>query len=119
MRTGEEIKEAKRYKYAVSLLVASIDDFTNLNREQGRVAADLVLKEIAAELRSGCRDSDTMARYGREKFAVLLPEASAEDALRVGERLRKDRDPQTRGTADGQHRHRAPLRPGVRVFRPR
>ncbi|MEK6700021.1 MAG: GGDEF domain-containing protein [Nitrospirota bacterium] len=89
MRIGEEIKEAKRYKYAVSLLVASIDDFTNLNREQGRVAADLVLKEIAAELRSGCRDSDTMARYGREKFAVLLPEASAEDALRVGERLRK------------------------------
>jgi diguanylate cyclase (GGDEF)-like protein len=30
-----------------------------------------------------------MARYGREKFAVLLPEASAEAALRVGERLRK------------------------------
>lgn len=89
MRMGEEIKEAKRYKYAVTLLVAAIDDLGNLHRKHGPMATDLVLKEIAAELRSGCRDSDIMARYGREKFAVLLPEASAEAALRVGERLRK------------------------------
>ncbi len=89
MRVGEEIKEAKRYKYAVSLLVADIDDLGNLNRKHGPMAADLVLKEIAAELRSGCRDSDIMARYGRGEFVVLLPETAAEDAVRVGERLRK------------------------------
>jgi diguanylate cyclase (GGDEF)-like protein len=89
MRVGEEIKEAKRYKYAVTLLVADIDDLGNHHRKHGPMITDLVLKEIAAELRSGCRDSDIMARYGREKFAVLLPEASAEAALRVGERLRK------------------------------
>lgn len=89
MRMGEEIKEAKRYKYAVTLLVADIDDLGSLHRKHGPMVTDLVLKEIAAELRSGCRDSDIMARYGREEFAVLLPEASAEAALRVGERLRK------------------------------
>ncbi len=89
MRMGEEIKEAKRYRYAVTLLVADIDDLGNLHRKHGPMVTDLVLKEIAAELRSGCRDSDIMARYGREEFAVLLPEASAEAAVRVGERLRK------------------------------
>jgi diguanylate cyclase (GGDEF)-like protein len=35
------------------------------------------------------RASDTPARYGGEEFAVVLPRASVEQAVDVGERIRR------------------------------
>ena len=50
---------------------------------------DAVLKEIAKLLKSGVRQDDTVARYGGEEFVILLPEASAKEAVHIVERIRQ------------------------------
>ncbi|MCD8492740.1 MAG: GGDEF domain-containing protein [Geovibrio sp.] len=47
-----------------------------------------MLTEIAAALRRTLRSSDIAGRWGGEEFLVLCPETAAEDAVRLGERIK-------------------------------
>jgi diguanylate cyclase (GGDEF)-like protein len=48
-----------------------------------------VLHALAAELTRCVRDSDLVGRFGGEEFVVLLPRATADEACRIAERLRR------------------------------
>ena len=119
MRNGRGNQGGEALKRRVSLLVASIDDFTNLNREQGR-GSGLVPEEIAAELRS---DAGTATPWPVRPREILRPAAGSicrGRPLRVGERLGKIETLKPEGLqVTVSIGIRAPLRPGVRVFRPR
>lgn len=88
MRIKEAIEGVKRYRYPVALLVADIDHFVTINNKYGHIVGDMILKEVAGELRAGCRETDIVARYESDAFAILLPETTGEDAALVAERLR-------------------------------
>lgn len=88
-RVKEAMEGAKRYRYPLSILMVNIDNFREINSRQGHLVGDMILKEVAGELRSCFRETDIVARYGGDEFAVLLPETTGEDGLRVGERLWK------------------------------
>jgi len=47
-----------------------------------------LLVHVAQTLKKNVRDTDFLARYGREEFAILFPEASNEAAANVAERVR-------------------------------
>ena len=64
-----------------------IDHFKRINDTYGHRAGDVSLKEIAAIIKNGTRDIDTVARWGGEEFIVLLPETGGEDALLVAARI--------------------------------
>lgn len=56
-----------------SLIMIDLDEFKKLNDEHGHLVGDRVLKEIADTIKSHVRDSDTVARYGGDEFAIILP----------------------------------------------
>ena len=72
----------------VCLLMLDIDHFKRINDTYGHPAGDEVLKTLAGLLGSNLRPTDEKARIGGEEFVCLLPNASLQDAITLGERLR-------------------------------
>ena len=82
-----EIKRHSRYNRNLSLLMADIDNFKQVNDTYGHQIGDLVLKKVAELLKKSIRGCDSVARYGGEEFAAILPETSEDEAVMVGERI--------------------------------
>lgn len=70
-------------------MMADIDHFKRINDTYGHDAGDTVLRAFAKVLRDTLRWSDVGARYGGEEFAIIAPNATPEDGVRLAERLRK------------------------------
>ena len=83
-----EFSKLNRSQDALSLLMIDIDNFKQYNDTNGHPAGDKLLKDAAQVFGSVVRDVDSVCRYGGEEFAVLLPQASKEEAALVAERLR-------------------------------
>ena len=66
-----------------------IDLFKNLNDAYGRLTGDQVLRQISGIIRGAIRSLDFPARYGGEEFAIVLPESKIEEAVSLGERIRR------------------------------
>jgi diguanylate cyclase (GGDEF)-like protein len=71
----------------LSLIVADVNGFKQLNDGHGHLEGDRQLKAIAASISSAVRADDVCFRWGGDEFAVLLPEAGGDAAARVGERM--------------------------------
>ncbi|MGH3028179.1 MAG: diguanylate cyclase, partial [Gaiellaceae bacterium] len=69
-----EVRRAERFGDPVSLVLADLDDFKQINDLDGHQTGDEVLRRFADVLRENVRDFDLPVRYGGEEFAVLLPE---------------------------------------------
>lgn len=72
----------------LSVLLADIDQFKNLNDAYGHACGDAVLAETAALFRSFIREGDIVSRLGGEEFVLVLPQIPASEAMQVAERLR-------------------------------
>jgi diguanylate cyclase (GGDEF)-like protein/PAS domain S-box-containing protein len=83
-----EYKRAKRYSRHLSALFLDIDHFKKINDVYGHDIGDAVLKEFARLVQSHMRETDVFARWGGEEFVVLLPETTAENAVRFAEHIR-------------------------------
>ena len=88
-RLSEEMTRSRRNKHALTVLMADVDHFKSYNDTHGHPAGDAALKRVADILRDSIREVDCAARYGGEEFCVLLPEAPADSAVQVAERIRK------------------------------
>lgn len=71
-----------------SLIMIDLDEFKRLNDEYGHLEGDRVLKEIAETIKLNLRDTDVVARYGGDEFAVILPGIGYHLCRSVVERLR-------------------------------
>ena len=87
-RLTAEFHRAERYGAPVSLLFIDIDDFKQVNDEQGHAAGDRLIRHVAAGIAESLRESDFGARWGGDEFAVLAPNTDAEAARSSAERLR-------------------------------
>ena len=79
----------RRSNDSLGILMIDIDHFKILNDRFGHATGDRVLSAVAGAIAQGVRAEDTPARYGGEEFAVLLRRTSAEQAIEVGERIRR------------------------------
>lgn len=71
----------------LSLIMVDIDYFKRYNDTYGHVTGDECLKKVGVALKSVIhRSDDIVARYGGEEFAVILPNTSQADALKVAQR---------------------------------
>jgi diguanylate cyclase (GGDEF)-like protein len=83
-----ELSRCKRSGEALGIMFIDCDDFKTVNDKEGHAAGDLVLKHVAAALRSQVREIDTVCRFGGDEFVLILPGANADSALQVAQKLR-------------------------------
>lgn len=84
-----EISRARRYRRCLSLAMLDIDRFKAINDTYGHLVGDAILKTFAALVSENIRQSDLLARYGGDEFALILPEANRTAARTVCEKLRR------------------------------
>lgn len=84
-----EFERSDRYARSLSCLILDIDGFKRINDEFGHYAGDAVLQTIGHLLGRHFRSSDLKCRYGGEEFVLVLPEADAEAAGIVAEKVRR------------------------------
>ncbi|MHB1380744.1 MAG: GGDEF domain-containing protein, partial [Thermoleophilia bacterium] len=91
---SREVARSRRDGSSVSVMVIDIVNFKEFNTRTSRAEGDRVLQGIAESLRSTVREIDIVARYGGDKFAVLLPDASAagedSEVVRVASRIQEE-----------------------------
>ena len=79
---------SRRNESALAVIMMDLDHFKRINDRFGHEAGDVVLKEIAALLKSQIRGSDIASRFGGEEFALVLPDATLEAVQRRAEGIR-------------------------------
>ncbi len=80
--------QCRRHSFPLSVLLLDLDDFTEINVKYGHAFGDVVLRELADRLRSCCRQSDLLARYSGQQFAMGLLETTAPQAVQFARRVR-------------------------------
>ena len=82
------IQDALRSRRSLSVLIADIDHFKNVNDTYGHDAGDLVLKEFSDRFRRYTRSVDLACRLGGEEFLIIMPDTDPVLAGQIGERVR-------------------------------
>lgn len=84
-----ELDRVARSGDVALLLLVDIDHFKRVNDTHGHLVGDDVLKQVGARIQSCVRPMDTVARFGGEEFAVVLPNCSYTYGTIVAERIRE------------------------------
>ena len=115
-RLVEEFKRARRYGNHLTLLMLDIDHFKGVNDRHGHLAGDQVLKEFGAIMTRSARETDLIARYGGEEFAILLPQTTAVQGQRLGDRIRRSTEAFVFNSGDVQGGIRITVSAGVATY---
>jgi diguanylate cyclase (GGDEF)-like protein len=82
---------ALRGSAPIAIIIADIDHFKRLNDTYGHAAGDHGLRLFGRTLTTSLNDARAIcARIGGEEFALLVPRTSAEDAVKLVDRVRED-----------------------------
>ncbi len=84
-----ETKRASRSGRPLSLLFIDLDGFKSINDTHGHLYGSRALVEAAGLIRLSARETDVVARFGGDEFALILPDTGSEGAAAVGERVRE------------------------------
>ena len=85
---NQELSRAKREHASLSVAMADLDHFKQINDSHGHATGDAVLQQIGERMQSVLRASDAIGRYGGEEFLIVLPRAETAGGREVGERVR-------------------------------
>lgn len=72
----------------VSVIMADLDHFKQVNDTYGHMSGDSVLRQVSRRMQSEVRDYDYVGRYGGEEFLLVLPGCDGYMAVDLAERLR-------------------------------
>jgi diguanylate cyclase (GGDEF)-like protein/PAS domain S-box-containing protein len=81
-----ELARAGNKMVAVALI--DLDRFSDINNTRGHEAGDMLLREVARKLRSGCRENDATIRMGGDEFVAIFTDVdSLDDVARRVDRI--------------------------------
>jgi len=83
------VARSQRNGEQLSLLVVDLDGLKRINDLGGHPAGDEALRALADSLRESSRAGDVPCRIGGDEFAVILPGANPDDAIKVAERAQE------------------------------
>lgn len=82
-----EFARAVRRRSPLCVAVLDLDNFKSLNDTSGHLAGDRVLRTASKAWLGLLRDTDVLARYGGDEFALILPDCTPEKATEIIDRL--------------------------------
>lgn len=89
-RLKQAIALSRRNDQMQAVLLLNLDRFKTINDSLGYTAGDRLLQSVAQRLTSCVRESDTVARFGSDEFAILLTQIPrAQDAANVARAIRQ------------------------------
>jgi diguanylate cyclase (GGDEF)-like protein len=88
-RLDQELAQAARAGEPLSVMLCDLDGLKAINDTHGHEAGDRALRSVGDIIRRSVRLMDSSARTGGDEFAVILPSAGHDEALVLGERLRR------------------------------
>ncbi|WP_417804578.1 diguanylate cyclase [Thalassospira lucentensis] len=83
----KELERAKRYDNSFVIGLLDFDNFKDLNAKYGPQTGDAALRLFGKVSSEMMRETDIISRWGAEEFLILMPETTAEGALRYLQRL--------------------------------
>jgi len=86
-RLDGEVGRARRYGRSFGLVLCDLDGFKELNDRHGHLAGDEALQRFGQTLIASLRKGDEAFRIGGDEFALILAEASEDDAREVVDRI--------------------------------
>ena len=89
LQLERDLHLATRMRQPLSLIMLDLDHLKYINDQAGHEAGDEALCMLADSLRAELQAVGTPARFGGDEFVIILPQANAEGALLVAERLRQ------------------------------
>ncbi len=72
----------------LSILMLDIDHFNTFNQRHGNAIGDAALKVLVKIVQMNIKGADVLARYGEDKFVILLPDTPLKGAVVIGEKIR-------------------------------
>lgn len=102
---------------SIAVLMSDMDHFKRINDTFGHAQGDAVLRHFTTLVLHNLRAQDLFGRIGGEEFALLLPNATAEQALAVAERINRQMREHPFGQRDGSTMH-ATVSMGLRAAEP-
>jgi diguanylate cyclase len=88
-RLTAEVERSRREGTVLSVILADIDHFKNINDSLGHPIGDVVLKAVSGIFTRHVRPYDWVGRYGGEEFLIILPGTPLEGAQERAEVLRQ------------------------------
>ncbi len=85
----QELQRARRYRRPLTVALADLDFFKDVNDRHGHLAGDALLKRVSQGLSAELRSTDFLGRYGGEEFLLIMPETGLRQAAWVAEKLRR------------------------------
>ncbi len=88
--------QSRDSKLPMSIALADIDHFKQVNDQWGHSTGDVVLKTVSGNLIAALRANDSVIRWGGEEFLLIFGGCDLSNALLLAERCRQ-------AVADSQH----------------
>lgn len=87
-RLAIEVARNKRQNHPLSLIFLDVDSLKSFNDTYGHAGGNNVLKAIAQSINQSIRkDIDSAYRFGGDEFAIILPEVTSEQAVKIAKRI--------------------------------
>ena len=88
LQLNQAVVRAERARRKVAVLLLDLDYFKTVNDSFGHTMGDALLVKVAARIREGLRESDTLARLGGDEFGIFLTDlGDANEAVAVATKL--------------------------------
>jgi len=86
---NREHNRSLREHHSMGVIMLDLDRFKDVNDSRGHGVGDAVLCEVAQRMLAGARTYDSVGRYGGEEFMIIVPGGTAEETVKVAERIRE------------------------------
>ncbi len=86
-RIEQAMLEAKRDETTIAIMLMDLNRFKEINDTLGHFYGDYLLQMIAPRMWECIRQADTIARFGGDEFAVVLPGVELEQAVNIAEKI--------------------------------
>lgn len=83
------ISGARESGEPLTLIMLDIDHFKKFNDNYGHQTGDQVLRLVGMTLKANVKGRDMAVRYGGEEFAIILPQTTVKNAVKIAEIIRK------------------------------